>query len=51
MNEAKRKVLEEVVSLTPKGDHDVQQPGISSESEGLCSNEPPLKKSKLFSFM
>ena len=51
MNEAKRKVLEEVVSLTPNGDHDVQQPGISSESEGLSSDEPPLKKSKLFSFM
>ena len=50
MNEANRKVLEEVVGLTQNGDHDVQQPGISSESERLSSDEPPLKRSKLFLF-
>ena len=50
MNEAKRKVLE-VVGLTQNGDHDVQEPGISSKSKGLSSDEPPLKKSKLFIFL
>ena len=51
MNEANRKVLEEVVGLTQNGDHDVQQPGISSESERLSSDEPPLKRSKLGFFL
>ena len=51
MNEAKRKVLEEVVGLTQNGDHDVQESGISSESKGLSSDEPPLKKSKLFFYL
>ena len=50
MNEANRKALEEVVGLSQNGDHDVQQPGISSESECLSSDEPPLKRSKLSSF-